>query len=747
GRRPFTATRSDELLEAMRKGPDWPRSEIPGWLRQALGTGLQLDPGRRFESMPALLTALDPQPHSRRRAMVGAAVLGMVSLLGGYALSAGLSRPSPGCQDAARRLDGTWDGPLRREVEDAFSRLTAPYAQASLRATVTALDRYAERWSGAFREVCAARDQHPGTADPQLRCLQSRRQQMGELVRALSHADARVAEGALAAAQSLASPQVCTDILALASRNDDPPPGPEATALGSEVGQLRASGDLGLDEKVLDASPRVTRRAQELRFPRLEATTRILAARSQLRLIQVDDAGQNLEEALVLATTAGDPELIAQAWTGLVSLAGTRQDEHASEQAARMARAALAGLVSPEADLPVELEIALGHARFRSRRYPAALEALDHAVALGDARPELSLRPRLESLLERSSVYLALDRLAEAAADAERALGLVDGTLGQDHPWRIRALIGAGLLEEVVGRPARALPFYTRAVELADRAIGPVHPTTAHALVRVGAMLLMQDRLGEAQVALARAREIEQRYYPPTHLTRADLGFLMATVDWQRERTAEANEVLRALTDSERRRNPQGPAWVAFGMSVVENDLELHRVDRAMQLLDALRPFTRGRGEIYRSIIADLDGRAALERRRYREALETLDAVTRTYAALKAQDGLLYADALKHRSLALQALGRRDEAIAGLEDAARVQERQQSFEQLAQTRFFLARALWQDPGRRADAISLAETALEGTKIVPRRREIEAWLGHRGVARAGTRLPTQGGAVR
>jgi len=693
GRRPFTATRADELLEAMRKGPEWPRSEIPGWLRQALATGLQLDPGRRFESMPALLAALDPQPHSRRRAIIGAAVLGVISLLGGFVLSAGLSRPSPGCQDAAHRLDGTWDPTRRREVQSAFARLTAPFAQASLRATVTALDGYAERWSGAYREVCAAREQHLGTADPQLRCLQTRRQQMAELTQALSQADARIAEGALAAAQSLAGPEVCTDILALASRNDGAPLGPEAAALSAEVGQVKISGDLGLDEKVIETAGRVTRRAQEIRSPRLEATTRILAGRSHLRLIQLDDAGQNLEEALVLATGASDPELITRAWTELVNLQGARQDEHGYEHAARMARAALAGLLSPEADLMAELEIALGQARIRSRRYPEALEALDRAVALGDSRPELSVRPRLESLLARSNAYLALDRLADATGDSERALGLVDGTLGSEHPWRIRALISAGLLEEVVGRPVRALPFYRRAVELADRAIGPVHPTTAHALVRVGAMLLMQDRLAEAQAALVRARDIEQRYYPPTHLTRADLGFLLATVDWQRDRTAEANEALRALSDAERRRNPQGTAWVAFAMSVAENDLELHRVDRAIRLLDALRPFTRSRGEIYRAIVADLDGRAALERRRYREGLELLDGVTRTYTALKAQDGLLYADALKHRSLALQALGRVDEAIPGLEEAARIQERQQSFEQLAQTRFFLARAL------------------------------------------------------
>ena len=51
----------------------------------------------------------------------------------------------------------------------------------------------------------------------------------------------------------------------------------------------------------------------------------------------------------------------------------------------------------------------------------------------------------------------------------------------------------------------------------------------------------------------------------------------------------------------------------------------------------------------------------------------------------------------------------------------------ESFEQLAQTRYFLARPLWHEPSRHGDAIALAETALQATKIAVRRREIEAWL--------------------
>ena len=83
-------------------------------------------------------------------------------------------------------------------------------------------------------------------------------------------------------------------------------------------------------------------------------------------------------------------------------------------------------------------------------------------------------------------------------------------------------------------------------------------------------------------------------------------------------------------------------------------------------------------------------------------------------------------------------MGRGAEAIAGVEEVARIQERQEAFEQLAQTRFLLARVLWQEPRRRGDSIALAETALDSTNIEVRRREIEAWLRGRGVVLARAR---------
>src|SRR5262249_37277833 len=156
-------------------------------------------------------------------------------------------------------------------------------------------------------------------------------------------------------------------VLALASRNDEAPLAPEAVAVSSELARARAAGDLRLDEQAVAAALGVTRRAQELRLPRMEAAARILAGRSQLRLVKFDDAGQNLEDALVLATTAGDPELVAHAWTELVAVYGSRQDEHGYEHAARMARAAVSGLLSPEPRLLVEHDVNLGLARTRSR--------------------------------------------------------------------------------------------------------------------------------------------------------------------------------------------------------------------------------------------------------------------------------------------------------------------------------------------------------------------------------------------
>ncbi len=89
GERPFRGDSLAELEGAIRRGEvhrPWRGSGVPSWLRRALLRGLRHEPEERFQSMDALLAALERGRRSARWRTVGAAALvalAVVALLGG----------------------------------------------------------------------------------------------------------------------------------------------------------------------------------------------------------------------------------------------------------------------------------------------------------------------------------------------------------------------------------------------------------------------------------------------------------------------------------------------------------------------------------------------------------------------------------------------------------------------------------------------------------------------------------------
>ncbi len=94
--RPFTAPDVPNLRRVIESGylpPPPADSNVPGWMDKALRRGLSVDPARRFDSMEALLTALQRDKRSRR--LQAFAVAGAVLLSGGLTGTAvWLARPA-----------------------------------------------------------------------------------------------------------------------------------------------------------------------------------------------------------------------------------------------------------------------------------------------------------------------------------------------------------------------------------------------------------------------------------------------------------------------------------------------------------------------------------------------------------------------------------------------------------------------------------------------------------------------------
>ncbi|MGH1346740.1 MAG: protein kinase domain-containing protein [Nannocystales bacterium] len=97
GKRPFPSREPRALLASIREGtpPQPPNSSLPGWLVRALHRGLRPNAAQRFESMDALLWALDKDKRSRRRQRTALVAVVLGSALAGAAATTAFEPRSP----------------------------------------------------------------------------------------------------------------------------------------------------------------------------------------------------------------------------------------------------------------------------------------------------------------------------------------------------------------------------------------------------------------------------------------------------------------------------------------------------------------------------------------------------------------------------------------------------------------------------------------------------------------------------
>ncbi|MDW8369481.1 MAG: tetratricopeptide repeat protein, partial [Geminicoccaceae bacterium] len=119
----------------------------------------------------------------------------------------------------------------------------------------------------------------------------------------------------------------------------------------------------------------------------------------------------------------------------------------------------------------------LGEVYRRLGRYTEAAALLQRAIRLDEAAGGRS--PALATSLNNLGlVYRAQGRLEEAAALHRRALGLLEGTLGPDHPDTARALANLAQVELQRGDAAAARGHLERAVAIAKASLGAEHATS-----------------------------------------------------------------------------------------------------------------------------------------------------------------------------------------------------------------------------------------------------------------------------
>ncbi len=469
----------EDRLRPRRKGVPWP-------VRRALARGLQYAAAERFDSMEALLRALQPArrmvPAGLVAGIVGVAVaMAIVTVVSGAHWRSDRARM---CGGAGAKLAGVWDGPRRAAVAAALAGGDAREQQRGER-VLASLDEYASRWVRAYTDACEATrvrgEQSEALLDLRMQCLDGRRKETEELTRILS-SDRELGDKAAQAVQSLPSVAACADVTALARPRQAP------AAVQAE----------------------------------LEVPRRLLArARAELNALKCADSRTNATAAAAEARRLDDPTLaarimlqLARAQRCLGELGATRATLiDAAVEAARAHDEVVLTFVTSEA---VEVDAQQAEFADAERWVTLGDDAVAHAG--GDAWAEA------DHLYARAILEWRRNRLAEAAELHQRAAKLYDRVEGGGVYDRLRNL---GQLAAVLGSMGRFAESRPLQVECRDRFAALLGPDSVVTLTIDENLALDAWEEGDLAAATAGARRFLDRVGPasPSHMSTAQANY------------------------------------------------------------------------------------------------------------------------------------------------------------------------------------------------------------------------------
>ncbi|MDB4968337.1 MAG: Serine/threonine kinase [Myxococcales bacterium] len=533
GVRPFVSGALSELaaeIRANRVGAPPPGAQVPAWLRRIVVRGLRANPGERWPSMNALLTALEARPfRSLRRAAIPA--LMVVAVAGvGFAWHSVREARALECHGAEAKLAGVWDEPTRARVERAFSATGVPYATASFAATRRLLDDYASGWARMHGDACTAtrvrREQSEELLDLRMLCLDDHEKELGALAQLFTTADAETVEKAPAAAAALTPLAECADTRGLTAR-ERPPRDPALAAkvreLSARSAEVRALDNTGKYDRALAAGQAALATARTVGHAASHADLAHVTGVLLLREGKLDEGIAVIHEAAQAAARAHDDAAVADAWAVLVYAHGTMQ-AHTDEALrwAAYARAELARSGNADSDLMTLLENE-GQVLAQAGRTEEGLADLRQAVALAQKVSGKDSIAALRTASNMGNVLASQGRYEEARDLFRHAMEVQEKQLGASHPDTIVAIENYGAMMVSLERGSEAKALLERGLATRRQILGPKHPYTATAALN-----------------LAEAYADEHRYADALALNREALATLEATVGTQHPYIAEA---------------------------------------------------------------------------------------------------------------------------------------------------------------------------------------------------------------
>jgi serine/threonine-protein kinase len=377
-----------------------------------------------------------------------------------------------------------------------------------------------------------------------------------------------------------------------------------------------------------------------------------------------------------------------------------------------------------------DLELRAGNAQSAESTYREALLLAAHG------RDDMLVATIWSELISLIGAQLARYHDAELLSDyAESAIGRA----GNEPLARAAWASSSSTVLSLHGKHTEALTFAEESLRLREQVLGAEDLHVATALENVGIVLMSLGRYVEAARAHKRVLAIREKALGRNHPQAATSLTNLANVYLNAGIYEEAVPLYERALGIEENAVGKSSSAVAPTLSDMAEALgKLGRYDEARQALNrALAIFQKvypsGHPEIGHCF--STMGNVALDEGRYEEARQLLE---RGAAILeKAGDGRL-ADALTSLARAQLGLGHVADAQAVAERALEQRDARESRpDDLADTQFVLARALWGTRGSQKRACELAGQAqAEYARVAMGRRrelaEIEQWLGGKGM---------------
>lgn len=494
GERPFPGRTYAELFTSVTEGnisavPDG--IGVQSRVVAALRRGLSVSADDRFESMDELLAELITENRSWRPWAIGGAAV-IAAAVATYGLSGSNTVSKDACSDVASALDGVWGDVQRAEVKAALESTGAPYVPTAWATTERLLDDYAERWTAASRELCAAKLMADASQTESLqrreRCLTARRDELGQLVSLLSRDEEGLALQSVQAAATLSGVDACSDpnrldIWAM-PRNKETQE--QIASSRSQLGLAKAKGVLGKYQEAIDLADEVVVNGRALDDPATQAAGLLVRGQYEERLGEWKRSETTLRAAVERAELAGDHGTRALALIRLVYVVGKAQKRFDEAKALAADAAAVLRVIGADASLMATLETNLGGAAREADELDEALAHYEKALDglsehYGDSHPETG-----RALTNVGSVLAAKGSFDAASEALVRAKASFEQTLGPEHPFVGVVLNNLGTNLARARRSEEAVQVLEKAVAVRRKSLGDEHRSVALSLYNLG---------------------------------------------------------------------------------------------------------------------------------------------------------------------------------------------------------------------------------------------------------------------